>query len=169
MIEWGISNERRASDLTLHVQCAEQMVEKLTVRDVQKLLLFLLQETQPGFITITSPPLLGCGINYTEQFLAVSSKDKAKMKSLFVASVNNTFCFVIYPKLELLSCKQEDTRMLSEKLKRKQAVIERQEEELAAKEKALRLADTLSSDCGQASDILKQELTACKVNGRATI
>ena len=53
--------------------------------------------------------------------------------------------------------------MSREKLKRKQAVIERQEEELDGKEQALKLAGTASRQTSQSADKLRQEMMACRV------
>ena len=58
---------------------------------------------------------------------------------------------------------QEDLRMLKDKLKRKQAVIDRQEEDLRARERTLKEADNVAKEKSRATHDTREELFACKV------
>ena len=58
---------------------------------------------------------------------------------------------------------QEDLRMLKDKLKRKQAVIDRQEEDLRARERSLKDAENVAKIESKSSVDMREELLACKV------
>ena len=62
-----------------------------------------------------------------------------------------------------MSAVQENVRMLKDKLKRKQAVIERQEEESRAKKHSMKDTETAAKDMSRAHGELEEELAACKV------
>ena len=53
--------------------------------------------------------------------------------------------------------------MAKEKLRRKQAVIDRQEGDLAAKDRSLQLAERANKEAATAVNAMRQELASCKV------
>lgn len=58
---------------------------------------------------------------------------------------------------------QEDLRMLREKVKRRQAVIERQEEDINSRDQALKEADLQAKQAGQKTGLLRESMCACQV------
>lgn len=54
--------------------------------------------------------------------------------------------------------------MLKDKLKRKQAIIDRQEEELNARDKHMKDADTAAKEKSKANLDMQDKLSTCKVS-----
>ena len=60
---------------------------------------------------------------------------------------------------------QEDLRMLKDKLKRKQAIVDRQEEELNARDKHMKDADTAAKEKESKANLdMQDKLSTCKVS-----